>query len=88
MIGLPGDTVEARNGQVLVNGKALKEPYVAKGAPTSAVPSQKIPPDHYWVMGDNRTNSSDSRAVGPVRIDSIVGRAFVLVWPPGDIKSL
>jgi signal peptidase I len=81
VIGIPGDTVEARNGQVLVNGQALKEPYVPRGASTSPVPPTKVPANQYWVMGDNRTVSEDSRYFGPINGDLIVGRVFFQVWP-------
>jgi signal peptidase I len=81
VIGLPGDTVEARDGQIIVNGRALKEPYVAKGAITTAVSPQHIPAKHYWVMGDNRTVSEDSRYFGSISRNLIVGRVFFQVWP-------
>ncbi|MBV8981846.1 MAG: signal peptidase I, partial [Acidimicrobiia bacterium] len=64
VIGLPGDTVEARDGHVIVDGRVLKEPYVPKGAVTSAVPPTLIAPNQYWVMGDNRSVSEDSRYFG------------------------
>jgi signal peptidase I len=81
VIGLPGDTVEARDGQVIVNGKALTEPYVAKGETTSSVPPTKVPANHYWVMGDNRVVSEDSRYFGSISNSLIVGRVFLQVWP-------
>ena len=85
VIGLPGDTVEARNGEVLVNGKALKEPYVPKGATTTSVSPTHVPAKQYWVMGDNRTVSEDSRYFGPINGDLIVGRVFFQVWPVSSI---
>jgi signal peptidase I len=85
VIGLPGDTVEARDGQLIVNGKILKEPYVAKGASTTAVSPQHIPAKHYWVMGDNRTVSEDSRYFGSIAGDLIVGRVFFQVWPVSSL---
>jgi signal peptidase I len=81
VIGLPGDTVEARDGQVIVNGKALNEPYIAQGAVTSAVPPTHIAPNHYWVMGDNRSVSEDSRYFGSISGSLVVGRVFLQVWP-------
>jgi signal peptidase I len=85
VIGLPGDTVEARDGQVIVNGKALKEPYVAKGGSTSPVTPQHITAKHYWVMGDNRSVSEDSRYFGSISGSLIVGRVFFQVWPVGSL---
>jgi signal peptidase I len=81
VIGLPGDTVEARDGQMIVNGTALKEPYIAKGGVTSPVAPTHIPPNHFWVMGDNRSVSEDSRYFGSVSGSLIVGRVFFQVWP-------
>jgi signal peptidase I len=88
VVGLPGDTVEGRNGGVLIDGRALKEPYVPKGTQTSDFPAQKIPKDKYWVMGDNRGNSKDSRVFGPIPKSLIVGRAFIRVWPISKISLL
>jgi signal peptidase I len=87
VVGLPGDTVEAHDGRVFVNGKPLDEPYT-HGASTSPFAAQKIPPGHYWMMGDNRPNSRDSRFFGAVNGDLIVGRAFIRVWPIGSIGFL
>jgi signal peptidase I len=81
VIGLPGDTVEARNGQVIVNGKALTEPYVAKGAITTPIAPTHITANHYWVMGDNRSVSEDSRYFGSISGSLVVGRVFLQVWP-------
>jgi signal peptidase I len=80
-IGLPGDTVEAHDGQLFVNGQALKEPYLGPGITTGPLEPQHIPPHHYWVMGDNRGNSKDSRFFGAIDQSLIIGRAFVRVWP-------
>ena len=81
VVGLPGDTVEARDGRVLVNGKQLPEPYVSGSQFTSDVPPQHIPARHYWVMGDNRSVSEDSRFFGAIPNGLIVGRVFFQVWP-------
>lgn len=98
VIGLPGDVIESRDGVVYVNDRALDEPYLADGMVTGdpsdgqnpAIDRQTVPEGHVFVLGDNRSNSADSRYPyrGPIPIDSIVGRAFVLVWPPGDVGSL
>ncbi len=81
VIGLPGETIEAHDGQIFVNGQLLSEPYLGPGITTGPLEAQQIPPNHYWVMGDNRGNSKDSRFFGPIDQSLIVGRAFVKVWP-------
>lgn len=81
VIAVGGDTIEARNGVVYVNGVALDEPYLQPGAYTSDFGPEVIPPDHFWAMGDNRTRSSDSRFFGPVPYDNLIGRAFFRYWP-------
>ena len=81
VIGLPGETISGDGTHVLINGKRLNEPYLAKGVITSGIEEYKIPPNHYWVMGDNRTNSKDSRYFQAIDDDLIVGRAFIRVWP-------
>ncbi len=98
VVGLPGDVVESRDGVVYVNDRALDEPYLAEGTVTGdpqdsrnpAIERQTVPEDHVFVLGDNRSNSADSRYPyrGPIPIDTIVGRAFVLVWPIDDIGTL
>lgn len=81
VIALPGETVEGLNGKVLVDGKVLDESYLPEGMSTSQFGPRKIPAGTYWVMGDNRSNSTDSRVFGPVPKDSIVGHAVVRIWP-------
>jgi signal peptidase I len=88
VIGVPGDTVEGRNGRVFVDGKAVDEPYLQPGMQTSEFGPVKVPEGQIFVMGDNRTNSADSREFGPVPIDTVVGRAFLLIWPPTDFDTL
>lgn len=88
VIALPNETVEGRDNQVFVNGKPLDEPYLSEGAVTTAFPPTTVGPGQYWVMGDNRSNSKDSRAFGVIQQDTIVGRAVVLFWPPGDLSWL
>lgn len=82
VIGLPGDTVEGRDGHVYVNGELLLEPYLPKGTVTSSFGPVRILPGHVWVMGDNRGDSEDSRFFGSVPAHSVVGRAVWRVWPP------
>ena len=81
VIGLPGETIEIREGRVYINGAALDEPYLVEPIqrPTSA---QQIEAGHYFVMGDHRNNSSDSRVFGAIPAGDIIGRAAIIYWPP------
>jgi signal peptidase I len=87
VIGLPGDTVEVKGGQVYVNGVVLDEPYL-KNLIRTDYPLRTVEPGHYFVMGDNRNNSSDSRAFGTIAPQSIVGRAWLVYWPPSDWSTV
>ncbi len=82
VIGLPGDTVRISGGKVLVNGKALAEPYVAaEYFDRQSYPPVIVEPDHYFVMGDHRNSSNDSRAWGTVARSYIYGKAVLVYWP-------
>jgi signal peptidase I len=83
VIGLPGETLEAQDGRVYVDGKLLDEPYVSKDCPngTDNLPKTTVPAHKVFVMGDNRCDSRDSRYFGAIDEGLIVGRAFVRVWP-------
>jgi signal peptidase I len=83
VIGLPGDTVQVSGGQVLVNGRALDEPYLSTPM-LNDMPARQIEADRYFVMGDNRNNSSDSRSFGSIAAPDIVGRAWLVYWPPSE----
>jgi len=83
VIGLPGDTVQIAGGQVLVNGRALDEPYL-NTTMLNDMPARTIDPDHYFVLGDNRNNSSDSRSFGSIAAKDIIGRAWLVYWPPSE----
>ena len=87
VIALPGETVEVRDGQVFVDGRRVDEPYLRANDGANVEP-QKIPAGHFWVMGDNRGQSKDSRFFGPIPEDLIVGRAFVRIWPVSSFKLL
>jgi signal peptidase I len=88
VVGLPGDTVEGHDGGVYVNGKRLAEPYLPAGLTTKDFPPQQVPIDNYFVMGDNREVSWDSRYWGTVERKLVVGKALVRVWPPTQIGRL
>lgn len=83
VIGLPGETVEIHDNTVYVDGVALDEPYLPAGLDMRDEGPWEVPQGHYFVMGDNRNSSNDSRVFGAVVRRRIVGRAFSVVWPPG-----
>jgi signal peptidase I len=81
VVALPGERVEAREGRILIDGKRLVEPYLPPGTRTLDFGARVVPARQLWVMGDNRSNSQDSRVFGPIRRSTVVGRAVVRVWP-------
>lgn len=80
IIGLPGERVEVRDGAVWINGYRLEEPYLKSPTPYSGV--WVLGPDEYFVLGDNRANSSDSHTWGPLPRRNIIGKAWLCYWPP------
>jgi signal peptidase I len=80
IIGLPGETVEIRNGTVYINEQPVEEPYLVRRTDSAYGPTQ-IPEGYVFVMGDNRGASNDSRVFGPVPLDRVVGRAWLSYWP-------
>lgn len=82
VIAIPGDTVEVRTGKVYVNGAAVTEPYISR-PPRYVVPPRLIPPDEFFVLGDNRDGGSKDSSEGwLVPRQNIVGRAWIVIWPP------
>ncbi|WP_128101381.1 signal peptidase I [Paenibacillus sp. DCT19] len=101
VIAVEGDTVEVNDDTVTVNGQKVNETYIqdaidaaeanggtynVKDFPNDQFPDGKVPPGHVFVMGDNRPNSTDSRMIGYVSLEDIIGRADVIFWPVGKIK--
>jgi signal peptidase I len=87
LIGLPGDTWAERNGFVYINGKRLDEPYIKPDRRDNEThESQKIGQGQYFMMGDNRQSSCDSRVWGAVPKDNLIGNVFATYWPPNRIS--
>lgn len=83
LIGLPGDTIEIHDGQVLVNGQLLHEPYIAASPQYSG--TWIVGPTEFFVLGDNRNNSSDSQNWGMVPMDELIGKAIMVYWPVAQV---
>ena len=87
LIALPGETWQERNGYIYIDGKKLIEPYIKPDRRDTATsyPARKIPKGMYFMMGDNRTQSCDSREWGPVPRKNLIGEVFAIYWPPNRI---
>jgi signal peptidase I len=88
VVGVPGDVIEGRNGRLWRNGQAVVEAYLPPNTFTSDFGPVKVKPGYYWMMGDNREDSADSRFFGQVARSALVGRAFVKVWPVPHVGGL
>ena len=83
IIGLPGEHVRIARGQVFIDGRPLEEPYLLNHGPKWGAPFQQwlLDEEEYFVMGDNRASSSDSRSFGPLKRDLILGKGWIRYWP-------
>ncbi len=88
LIALPGETWQEKSGFVYINGKKLIEPYIKPDRRDigTSYPPRKIPPGMYFMMGDNRSQSCDSREWGPVPRKNLIGPVFMIYWPPNRIS--
>ncbi len=82
VIAIGGDTIEARDGIVLVNGEKIDEFYLPSYASTTDFAPRVVAEGELFVMGDNRQDSVDSRSFGTIAVEDVVGRAFIVMWPP------
>jgi signal peptidase I len=86
VVGLPGERVSVADGQVLVNSSPLQEPYLsARTVDRETIPPVLVEPDHYYVLGDHRESSNDSRAWGTVERRFIYGKAVFVYWPFSEL---
>jgi signal peptidase I len=88
VVGLPGDTITCERGRLVRNGEPVPEPYLDQGTTTEGCKKTAVGPGQLFVMGDNRTNSQDSRTFGVIRRSDVVGRAFVRIWPLNHVGWL
>jgi signal peptidase I len=88
LVGLPGDTIEGKDGHIYINGKVLSEPYLPKNVKSRTFGPEKVPPDSYFMLGDNRQYSKDSTFFGPIKRNQFIGRVFMRIWPPSRLGFL
>ena len=85
VVAVAGETVEVRGGHTFINGQPIDEPWVTHFGGPGYGP-EVVPEDHVFILGDNRTVSRDSRAIGPVPMDSVRGRVVLVYWPPDQAQ--
>jgi signal peptidase I len=88
VIGLPGETVEIKDGKVSINGTPLEEDEYIAAQPNYTMSTTEVPEDEYFVLGDNRNNSTDSSKGWTVPRDNIIGRAWFVYWPPSKLGGV
>ncbi|TSC87720.1 MAG: signal peptidase I [Microgenomates group bacterium Gr01-1014_7] len=94
IIAIPGDTIRLENNAIFLNGGLLNEPYLPPGTPTRGESFLRegntftVPSNQYFVIGDNREHSSDSREFGPVGREKLIGRGLFRYWPPQSVGLL
>ena len=91
VVGLPGDTVELKDGYLYVNGEKYDEPYISdeyRSGYANTFGPYTVPEGYYFVMGDHRNNSNDSRFTGPISRDMIIGHVRTVLWPLGNIRGV
>ena len=88
VIGLPGETIEVKQGNVFINGKVIDETSYIKEKPAYEMPPVKIPEGELFMFGDNRNNSMDSHVWGTLPIKNVIGHAVLRFWPPQRIGTI
>ncbi len=86
VIGLPGQTIYSSGGSVYLDGRRVREPFLPAGVATTGIRYQRVPGGHYFVLGDNRGDSEDSRFFGPISASLLVGRVVMVYWPPSKVR--
>jgi signal peptidase I len=85
---MEGDVIESVDGKLQVNDVVVDEPYLAPGTVTRDLPRQTVPAGQLFVLGDNRSNSKDSRFIGTIATDTVIGKAFFRIWPLSRLGGL
>lgn len=88
LVGLPGETVSLRNGRLYINGQLVPEDYLPRDMKFADFGPVRVPTGYYFVLGDNRNNSDDSRVWGPLPRQNIIGKAVLVYWPPQRVRIL